>query len=69
MRLRYRLLNVFAHESDPFGTSQVIAQVASVDAVRRARANPGLLAGYAGMGVRGGDTLVHGWSPAGEVRL
>lgn len=51
------------------GTSQVIAQVASVDAVRRARANPGLFAGYAGMGARGGETLVYVWSPAGEGRI
>lgn len=51
------------------GTSQVIAQVASVDAVRRARADPALFAGYAGMGARGGETLVYVWSPAGEGRL
>src|SRR6476469_3739027 len=39
------------------GTSQVIAQAASVDAVRRARVRPDLLARYAGMGAKGGETL------------
>ena len=48
------------------GTSQVIAPAASVDAVRRARARPELLGGYAGMGARGGETLLYVWSPAGE---
>lgn len=51
------------------GTSQLIAQAASVDAVRRARARPELLGGYAGMGARGGETLVYVWSPAGEGRI
>lgn len=51
------------------GTSQVIAQAASVDAVRRARARPELLGGYAGMGASGGETLVYVWSPAGEGRI
>lgn len=51
------------------GTSQVIAQAASVDAVRRARARPELMGGYAGMGARGGETLVYVWSPAGEGRI
>ena len=51
------------------GTSQVIAQVASVGAVRRARANPALFPGYAGMGARGSETLVYVWAPAGEGRL
>jgi PhzF family phenazine biosynthesis protein len=48
------------------GTSQVIAQAASVEAVRRARVRPDLLGRYAGMGARGGETLVYVWSPAGE---
>ena len=51
------------------GTSQVIAQVVSVDAVRRARARPELLGGYAGMGATGGETLVYVWSLAGEGRI
>jgi predicted PhzF superfamily epimerase YddE/YHI9 len=51
------------------GTSQVIARAASVDAVRRARARPELLGGYAGMGAEGGETLVYVWSPAGEGRI
>ena len=51
------------------GTSQVIAQVGSVEAVQRARARPDLLGGYAGMGARGGETLVYVWSPAGEGRI
>lgn len=51
------------------GTSQVIAQAASVEAVRRARARPELLSRYAGMGAQGGETLVYVWSPAGEGRI
>jgi trans-2,3-dihydro-3-hydroxyanthranilate isomerase len=51
------------------GTSQVIAQASSVDAVRRARARPELLGGYAGMGVRGGETLAYVWSAVGEGRI
>jgi PhzF family phenazine biosynthesis protein len=51
------------------GTSQVIAQAGSVEAVRRARARPELLGGYAGMGPNGGETLVYVWSPAGEGRI
>jgi PhzF family phenazine biosynthesis protein len=51
------------------GTSQVIAQAASVDAVRRARVNPELLGRYAGMGARGGETLVYVWAPAGEGQI
>jgi PhzF family phenazine biosynthesis protein len=51
------------------GTSQVIAQAASVDVVRRARVNPELLGRYAGMGADGGETLVYVWSPAGEGRI
>jgi PhzF family phenazine biosynthesis protein len=51
------------------GTSQVIAQAASVDAVRRARVNPELLGRYAGMGARGGETLIYVWSPAGDGRI
>jgi trans-2,3-dihydro-3-hydroxyanthranilate isomerase len=48
------------------GTSQVIAEAASVEAVRRARAHPELVGGYAGMGAGDGETLVYVWAPAGE---
>jgi PhzF family phenazine biosynthesis protein len=51
------------------GTSQVIAQAASVDAVRRARVDPSKLTGYAAMGATGGEVLVYLWSPAGEGRI
>jgi PhzF family phenazine biosynthesis protein len=51
------------------GTSQVIAQAASVDVVRRARVNPELLGRYAGMGADGGETLAYVWPPAGEGRV
>lgn len=51
------------------GTSQVVAQAASVEAVRRARARPELFSRYAGMGTSGGETLVYVWSPAGEGRI
>ena len=51
------------------GTSQVIAQATSVDAVRRARVRPELLARYAGMGAKGGETLVYVWSAAGEGQI
>jgi PhzF family phenazine biosynthesis protein len=51
------------------GTSQVIAQAASADAVRRARVNPELLGRYAGMGARGGETLIYVWSPSGDGRI
>jgi PhzF family phenazine biosynthesis protein len=48
------------------GTPQVIAQAATVDAVRRARVRPELLGGYAAMGERGGETLVYLWAQAGD---
>lgn len=51
------------------GTSQVIAQAVSTEAVHRARVRPDLLSAYAGMGARGGETLVYVWSPAGEGRI
>jgi PhzF family phenazine biosynthesis protein len=51
------------------GTAQVMAQARSVEAVRRARMRPDLVSGYAVMGVRGGETLVYVWAPAGDGAL
>ena len=51
------------------GTSQVIAQATSVEAVRAARVRPDLLSRYAGMGAGDGETLVYVWSLAGEGRI
>lgn len=51
------------------GTPQVIAQAATVDAVRRARVRPELLAGYAAMGERGGETLMYLWARTGDGSL
>jgi PhzF family phenazine biosynthesis protein len=51
------------------GTSQVIARAESVDAVRRARVEPARFATFAGVGARGGETLVYVWAPAGEGRI
>jgi trans-2,3-dihydro-3-hydroxyanthranilate isomerase len=48
------------------GTSQVIARARSVEAVRRVRGNPSLLADYAGMGAGGGETLVYVWASTGD---
>ena len=50
------------------GTSQVIAPVASVDHVRRARAVPSDFPRYAGMG-RSGEALVYVWARAGQGRI
>ena len=50
------------------GTSQVIAQAVSAEAVHRAR-TAGPLSTYAGMGARGGETLVYVWSPVGEGHI
>jgi len=51
------------------GTSQVVAQAASVDLVRRARVRPDLLAAYAGMGQGGGETLVYVWAETGNGQI
>ncbi len=51
------------------GTSQVVAQAASVEAVRRARVDPGRLSGYAAMGATGSEVLVYVWCPSGEGRI
>lgn len=51
------------------GTAQVIAQTASVEAVRRAQGSSAAMRRYAGMGTRGGETLVYLWTPTGEDRV
>jgi PhzF family phenazine biosynthesis protein len=47
------------------GSGQIIAQAASVEAVRRAAGDAALMRRYAGMGTRGGETLVYLWAPTG----
>jgi len=47
------------------GSGQIIAQAASVDVVRRAEGHAALMRRYAGMGTRGGETLVYLWAPTG----
>lgn len=51
------------------GTAQVIAQAASVDAVRRAHGDAAVMRRYAGMGTEGGETLVYLWARTGEDRV
>lgn len=51
------------------GTAQVVAPLASVDAVRRARVRPDRFGGYAAMGRTGGEVLVYAWAPAGDGRV
>lgn len=48
------------------GSAQVIAQTASVEALRRASGNAAAMRRYAGMGTRGGETLVYLWTPTGD---
>lgn len=48
------------------GTAQVIAQTASVEALRRASGDAAAMRRYAGMGTRGGETLVYLWTSTGE---
>ena len=47
------------------GSGQIIARAASVDVVRRALGDAGRMRRYAGMGTRGGETLVYLWAPTG----
>jgi PhzF family phenazine biosynthesis protein len=47
------------------GSGQIIAQAASPEAVRRATGDAALMRRYAGMGTRGGETLVYLWAPTG----
>jgi PhzF family phenazine biosynthesis protein len=51
------------------GTSQVVAPLTSVDAVRRARVAPERLARYAAMGRDGGEVLAYVWAEAGDGAL
>lgn len=48
------------------GSAQVIAQAASVDVMRRAVGDAALMRRYAGMGTRGGETLVYLWCETGD---
>lgn len=47
------------------GSGQIIARAASVDVVRGAAGDAGRMRRYAGMGTRGGETLVYVWAPTG----
>jgi trans-2,3-dihydro-3-hydroxyanthranilate isomerase len=51
------------------GSAQVVAQAASVEAVRRAVGDAALMRRFAGMGTRGGETLVYLWceTAAGQI--
>ncbi|MEO5983678.1 MAG: PhzF family phenazine biosynthesis protein [Pedococcus sp.] len=51
------------------GSAQVIAQAASVDAVRRATGDAVLMRQFAGMGTRGGETLVYLWCETGKDQI
>lgn len=57
-----------AHEVST-GTTQVVASARDVDVVRRARVAPSEVAGYAGMGVSGGEVLVYLWSQRDDATL
>ncbi|QGN57326.1 PhzF family phenazine biosynthesis protein [Nostocoides sp. HKS02] len=48
------------------GSAQVIAQAASVEAIHRAVGDAALMRRYAGMGTRGGETLVYLWCETGD---
>ena len=51
------------------GSAQVIARAATVDAVRRAIGDAALMRQFAGMGTRGGETLVYLWCETGEGQI
>ncbi|HEV7148190.1 MAG TPA: PhzF family phenazine biosynthesis protein [Pedococcus sp.] len=48
------------------GSPQVIAQTRSVDALERATGDAALMRRYAGMGTKGGETLVYLWCVTGD---
>lgn len=48
------------------GSGQIIAEVASSEALQRAVGDPVVMRRYAGMGTRGGETLVYLWTRTGE---
>ncbi|WP_406830835.1 PhzF family phenazine biosynthesis protein [Pedococcus sp. KACC 23699] len=51
------------------GSAQVIARATSVEAVRRAVGDAALMRQFAGMGTRGGETLVYLWCETGEGEI
>ncbi len=51
------------------GSAQVIARAATVDAVRRAVGDAALMRQFAGMGTRGGETLVYLWCETAEGQI
>ena len=51
------------------GSAQVIAHAASVEAVRRAVGDATLMRQFAGMGTRGGETLVYLWCETGDGQI
>ncbi|MGA8977880.1 MAG: PhzF family phenazine biosynthesis protein [Pedococcus sp.] len=51
------------------GSAQVIARAATVDAVRRAVGDAALMRQFAGMGTRGGETLVYLWCETDEGQI
>jgi trans-2,3-dihydro-3-hydroxyanthranilate isomerase len=51
------------------GSAQVVARATSVDAVRRAVGDARLMRQFAGMGTRGGETLVYLWCETGDGEI
>lgn len=51
------------------GSAQVIAQASSVEVVRHAVGDAALMRQFAGMGTRGGETLVYLWCETGEGQI
>jgi trans-2,3-dihydro-3-hydroxyanthranilate isomerase len=51
------------------GSAQVVARAADVDAVRRAVGDASAMRRFAGMGTRGGETLVYLWCETGEGQI
>ena len=51
------------------GSAQVMARAADVEAVRRAVGDAAAMRRFAGMGTRGGETLVYLWCETGEGQI
>jgi PhzF family phenazine biosynthesis protein len=51
------------------GSAQVVARAADVHAVRRAVGDAAAMRRFAGMGTRGGETLVYLWCETGEGQI
>ena len=51
------------------GSPQVVARAADVDVVRRAVGDAAAMRRFAGMGTRGGETLVYLWCETGEGQI